>query len=388
MMTSFCGPRVSRGVFVSVALALTLMFTAAKAQMPGPPPATAAKPIVKDLIEWDEFTGRFEAVGAVDVRARVNGFLDSVHFPDGAMVKQGDLLFIIDRRPYQAAFNQAQATLNAAQTRYDFARVEFERAERLMRSGTVAERTLDERRQQYLSAQADVNGARAALEQARLDLGFTEVRAPIGGRISRKLITEGNLVRANETLLTTIVAVDPIYFYFDVDERSFLSYMRLARDGARSSAGGNGYEVFVALSDEKDFTHKGVMDFMDNRLDAASGTMRGRARLDNGAGLFIPGLFGRIRVPGSPTYRAVLIPDEAIGADLDRRFVYVVDGEGNLSQKLVRPGSRQDGYRIIRQGLRGDETIIISGLQRIRFGAGKVTPQVVTLPPVREVNGR
>jgi membrane fusion protein, multidrug efflux system len=373
------GPR-----FLSLMLfAVAMTATVALAQQPGPPPVTVAKPIVKDLIEWDEFTGRFEAVGMVDVRARVNGFLDSVHFTDGALVKQGDLLFVIDRRPYQALVNQAQATLNSVQTRFEFAKVEFERADRLVRSGTVSESRLDERRQQYLSSQADVNGARAALDQARLDLGFTEIRAPISGRISRKLITEGNLVRANETLLTTLVGVDPIYFYFDVDERSFLSYMRLARDGARSSAGGNGYEVFIALSDEKEFRHKGVMDFIDNRLDAASGTMRGRARLDNGGGMFIPGLFGRIRVPGSPTYKAVLIPDEAIGADLDRRFVYVVAEDGSLSQKVVRLGSRQDGYRIIRQGLTGDETIIISGLQRIRFGAGKVTPQVTTLPPVR-----
>ncbi len=365
------------------ALAAILFAATAAAQQPGPPPVTVAKPLVKELIEWDEFTGRFEASAAVDLRARVNGFLESVHFTDGALVKQGDLLFVIDRRPYQAVVNQTQAVLNSAQTRFDFTKVELERADRLMRSNTISERTLDERRQQYLSAQADVNGARATLEQARLDLGFTEIRAPIGGRLSRKLVSEGNLVRANDTLLTTLVALDPIYFYFDVDERSYLSYMRMAREGSRNSAGGNGLEVRIALSDEKEFTHKGVMDFTDNRLDAASGTMRGRARLENAQALLIPGLFGRIQVPGSPTYRAVLIPDEAIGADLDRRFVYVVAADGSLSQKLVRLGSRQDGSRIIRQGLTGDETIIVSGLQRIRFGGGKVTPQVTTLPPSR-----
>lgn len=372
-----------RSLSIPLFAAVALFAGAAAAQQPGPPPVTVAKPIVKDLIEWDEFTGRFEATAAVDLRARVNGFLESVHFADGALVKQGDLLFIIDRRPYQAIVNHAQAVLNAAQTRFDFSKVEFERADRLMRSNTISERTLDERRQQYLGAQADVNGARATLDQARLDLGFTEIKAPISGRISRKLVTEGNLVRANDTLLTTLVALDPIYFYFDVDERSFLSYARLARDGARNSAGGNGLEVQIALSDEKEFTHKGVMDFIDNRLDSGSGTMRGRAKLDNPQGLLIPGLFGRIQIPGSPSYRAVLIPDEAIGADLDRRFVYVVAADGTLSQKVIRLGSRQDGYRIVRQGLTGDETIIVSGLQRIRFGAGKVTPQVTTLPPVR-----
>ena len=365
------------------AIAAVLFAGTALAQQPGPPPVTVAKPIVKDLIEGDEFTGRFEATAAVDLRARVNGFLEGVHFTDGAVVKQGDLLFVIDRRPYQAVVNHAQAVLNATQTSFDFSKVELERADRLMRSNTISERTLDERRQQYLSAQADVNGARATLDQARLDLGFTEIRAPIGGRISRKLVSEGNLVRANDTLLTTLVATDPIYFYFDVDERSFLAYARMAREGSRNSAGGNGLEVRIALSDEREFTHKGVLDFIDNRLDSGSGTMRGRAKLDNPQGVLIPGLFGRIQIPGSPVYRAVLVPDEAIGADLDRRFVYVVAADGSLSQKLVRLGSRQDGYRIVRQGLTGDESIIISGLQRIRFGGGKVTPQVTTLPPTR-----
>jgi RND family efflux transporter MFP subunit len=346
---------------------------------PPPPPVTVAKPVVKEIVERDDFTGRFDATSWVDVRARVAGYLESVAFRDGAMVKEGDLLFVIDRRPFQAALAQADATLVSARARLEFAKQELDRVERLTRGGNAPERQLDERRQQFLSAQADVNGAQAALAQARLDLGFTEVKAPISGRISRKLVTEGNLVRANDTLLTTITALDPIYFYFDVDERSYLAYERMSRNGGGSETG---YEVMVALADEPEPKHKGVVDFIDNRVDQATGTMRARAILENKDLFLTPGLFGRISIPGSNRYKAVLVPDEAIGADLDRRFVYVVDQDGSVSQKVVRPGPRYDGYRIVRTGLSGDETIIVNGMQRARFG--KITPQPTELPPVRE----
>jgi RND family efflux transporter MFP subunit len=349
------------------------------AAAPPPPPVTVAKPITKDVVERDEFTGRFDSTAWVDIRARVNGYLDSVEFKDGGMVREGDLLFVIDRRPFQAALAQADASLASARARLEFAKQELERVERLTRSGNAPERQLDERRQQFLSAQADVNGAQGALTQARLDLGFTEVKAPISGKISRKLVTEGNLIRANETLLTTITALDPIYFYFDVDERSYLAYERMSRNGGSKQTG---YEIMVALADEQDPKHKGVVDFIDNRVDQATGTMRGRAILENKDLFLTPGLFGRISIPGSERYKAVLVPDEAIGADLDRRFVYVVAEDGTVSQKVVRPGPRFDGYRIIRTGLTGDETIIVNGTQRARFG--KVTPQPTTLPPVRE----
>jgi RND family efflux transporter MFP subunit len=371
------------------AIASVLLFLAAcdeagsktAATPPPPPPVTVAKPVVKDVVERDEFTGRFDSTAWVDVRARVAGYLDSVEFKDGAMVKEGDLLFVIDRRPFQAALAQADASLVSARARLEFARQELDRVERLTRSGNAPERQLDERRQQFLSAQADVNGAQAALTQARLDLGFTEVKAPISGKISRKLVTEGNLVRANDTLLTTITAVDPIYFYFDVDERSYLAYERISRNGGSRQTG---YEIMVALADETEPKHKGVVDFIDNRVDQATGTMRGRAVLENKDLLLTPGLFGRILIPASDRYKGVLVPDEAIGADLDRRFVYVVAQDGSVSQKVVRPGPRFDGYRIIRSGLTGDETIIVNGTQRARFG--KITPQPTELPSVREAS--
>ena len=350
---------------------------------PGPPPVTVAKPVVKDIVELDEYTGRFQATATVDVRARVNGYLEAVHFKDGAIVKEGDPLFVIDRRPYQAAVNQAQAALNSVQTRVDLARSDVERFDRLGRSGTASEQTVEQKRQAFLGAQADLAGARAALDTARLNLSFTEIRAPLSGRISRKLVSEGNLVRENETLLTTIVALDPIYFYFDIDERSYLAYQRLAKDGAQAAgSNGNGLAVAVMLTDEKEFLHAGKLDFTDNRIDTATGTMRLRAVLDNKDLFLTPGLFGRIAVPGSNKYQAILLPDEAILTDLDRRYVYVVGEGGQVRQQPVQTGSRQDNYRILRSGLKGDETVVINGLQRVRLGGGRVTPMTVQMPLV------
>lgn len=370
-----------QGSLVAAALiGLGFLGTTALAQG-GPPPVTVANPVSKPIVEMDEYTGRFDAVGAVEIRARVNGYLESVHFQDGATVNAGDLLFTIDRRTYQAALSQAQATLNSRQTEFDLAKLEYERYQKLTQTGAAAAATLDQRRQTFLAAQANIAGARAAVDTARLNFSFTEVRAPIPGRISRKLVTEGNLVRENETLLTTIVQLDPVYFYFDIDERSYLSYQRIAKQ-AGTNGNGKGLPVSVQLTDEKTFTHKGVMDFTDNRIDTATGTMRLRATFDNKDLFLTPGLFGRIAVPGSPEYPGLLIPDEAILTDLDRRYVYVVGEGGAVQQRPVKVGSRTDNYRIVREGLTKDDVVVINGLQRVRLGGGKVTPQPVTLPPV------
>lgn len=374
-------PRALAGLIILLSFAH--LSRPAYAQMPGaggPPPVTVAKPIVKEIVEWDEFVGRFEAVNSVEVRARVAGYLEAANFREGGVVKEGDLLFIIDKRPYQAAFNRAQAAVTSAQTKLTFAKSDLERTENLTRTGVAAERTLEERRQQFQQADADIVGARAALEQARLDLGYTEIRAPISGRIGRRLITEGNLVRANDTLLTTLVSLDPIHFYFDVDERSFLAYSKMA--GEKIALGDSKTQVFIGLSDEKALDRPGVLDFADNRVDGRSGTMQLRAVLENKDLRLSPGLFGRVRIPGSPRYKAVLIPDEAISADQDRRFVLVVADDGTVSAKVIRPGPREDGYRVVRQGLTGEETIVVNGLQRARPG-GKVTPQPTTLSPSR-----
>lgn len=372
----------------TAAVALLTLTAATVVQAPmaraqgGPPPVTVAKPLVKPIVEMDEYTGRFDAVAAVDIRARVNGYLESVLFTDGAIVKKGDPLFVIDPRPYQAALNQAQANLAALQPQYTFAKSDYERYTRLTRTGAAAERDLDQRRQSLQQFEANIVGARAAVETAKLNLAYTDIRAPISGRISRKLVTEGNLVSENSTLLTTIVQLDPIYFYFDIDERSYLAYQRLAmKNGGSSSLEGKSLDIAVQLTDEDDFLHKGKLDFTDNRLDAATGTMRLRAVLPNKDLFLTPGLFGRIAVPGSPEYQAVLVPDEAILSDLDRRYVYVVGADGVAQQRPVTLGSRTDRYRIIRTGLKGDETVVINGLQRVRLAGGHVTPQMITLPP-------
>ena len=353
---------------------------------PSPVPSvTVAKPIVKDIVEWDEFVGRFDAVDSVEVRARVGGYLQSVHFKDGAIVNKGDLLFVIDPRPFQATVDDAAAAVTGAESRLEFAQSEVRRIEALIGSAAFIERQHDERRQQLLSARADLERAKAQLVRARLDLEFTEVTAPIAGRISRKFVSEGNLVRGgtgDSTLLTTIVALDPIYFYFDVDERSYIGYTRLSRTGERASSREFATPVEVALADEKTFGHKGKMDFVDNRIDAATGTMRGRAVFENKDLQLTPGLFGRLRIPGSGTYRGVLVPDEAITSDQDRRVVYVVSDDGSVSARPLRLAQQIDGYRVIREGLKGDETIVVNGLLRVRPG-GKVDPKLTTLPPQR-----
>lgn len=370
------------GRIAAVALMTLTVAATAQAQQGGPPPVTVAKPLVKPIVEMDEYTGRFDAVAYVEVRARINGYLDKVLFTDGAIVKKGDPLFEIDPRPYQAALSQAQANLAALQPQYTFAKSDYERYARLARTGAAAERDLEQRRQSLQQLEANIVGARAAVETAKLNLGYTDIRAPIAGRISRKLVTEGNLVTENSTLLTSIVQLDPIYFYFDIDERSFLSYQRLAmKNGGGSSLEGRSLDVAVQLTDEQDFLHKGKLDFSDNRLDAATGTMRLRAVLPNPDLFLTPGLFGRIAVPGSPEYQAILLPDEAILTDLDRRYVYVVGADGVAQQRPVTLGSRTDRYRIIRTGLKGDETVVINGLQRVRLAGGHVTPQMITLPP-------
>ncbi len=348
-----------------------------------PPSVTVAKPVTKDITEWDDFIGRFEAVDQVEIRARVSGYLDKVHFQDGALVKVGDPLFTIDKRPYQAALEEAEANVASAQVSVEFASNDLDRAESLRRTGNIAEQLLDQRRSNFLTARAGLDRAQALLRQARLNMEFTDVKAPVAGRISRKNVSEGNLVNANDTILTNIVALDPIHFYFDVDERSYLAYSRQLTGGTRSSNEGQPNEVVLALTNERDAQRKGRMDFVDNRLDPASGTIRARAVFDNKDLFLTPGLFGRITLNGSDPYKGVLVPDEAVGNDQDRRVVFVVAPDNSVSTVPVRTGPRIDGYRVIRSGLKGDETIVVNGVVRIRPGV-KITPQMTTLPPVRE----
>jgi membrane fusion protein, multidrug efflux system len=354
----------------------------ARAQAPGgpPPKVTVAKPVVRQIVEQDQYTGRFEAIDFVEVRARVTGYLEKINFTDGQTVKKGDLLFIIDRRPYKAALEQAQAALASAKARQSFSQTDLERAQTLSRSGNISEQVTDQRRQASLTAQADVDSAQAALNNAQLNYDFSEVKAPINGRISRRLVTEGNIVSADQTMLTTIVSLDPIYFSFTVDEKSFLKYQNSLGIGMGQTQQGKGVPILIALSGESKPTRKGTLDFVDNRVDNATGTILLRATVPN-ADLFIkPGLFGIVAMPATKPYQGILLPDEAVAANQDKRIVYLLGPDNVVQQKDVVLGPKVDGYRVIQSGLKGDETVVVNGIARVRPGA-KVTPETIELPP-------
>ncbi|MGU3668689.1 efflux RND transporter periplasmic adaptor subunit [Methylobacterium sp. A49B] len=354
----------------------------ARAQAPGgpPPKVTVAKPVVRQIVEQDQYTGRFDAIEYVEVRARVTGYLEKINFIDGQTVKKGETLFIIDRRPYKAALEQAQAALASAKARQSFSQTDLERAQTLSRSGNISEQVTDQRRQASLTAQADVDSAQAALNNAQLNYDFSEVKAPINGRISRRLVTEGNIVSADQTMLTTIVSLDPIYFSFTVDEKSFLKYQNSLGIGMGQTQQGKGVPISIALSGEAKPTRKGTLDFVDNRVDNATGTILLRATVPN-ADLFIkPGLFGIVAMPATKPYQGVLIPDEAVAANQDKRIVYLLGPDNVIQQKDVVLGPKVDGYRVIQSGLKGDETLVVNGISRIRPGA-KVTPETIELPP-------
>jgi RND family efflux transporter MFP subunit len=363
--------------------AVFLPLIAQAQQAAAPPPVTVAKPVMRDVVDNDEFIGRFEPVDEVSVRSRVGGYLQEIDFTDGALVKQGDRLFVIDQRPFVTALNQANAALEASKSALVFADAQYKRAQSLASSGSQSAQTLDDRRREFDSAQANVRGAQAASDRATLDMEYTEITAPLSGRIDRRLISAGNLVQTDQTVLTTIVSLDPIDFYFDVDERRLLNFADTARKlGKDLQQGGGGLDVMVTISDPNAKPFKGKLDFAENRIDNESGTIRLRARFPNPDLVLQPGLFGRIQVEASNTYQAILVPDEAIGSDQNERVVYVVGADGTVSTKPVRPGPRLYGYRVIREGLDGTETIVVNGLIRARPGA-KVTPQMTELPKER-----
>ena len=365
-------------------IAAALAAPQARAQAPGgpPPKVTVAKPVVREIIEQDQYTGRFDPIEFVEVRARVTGYLEKVNFMDGATVKKGDVLFVIDRRPYKAALEQAQASLTSAKARLSFSQTDLERAQTLSKGGNISEQVTDQRRQASQTAQADVDSAEAALRNAQLNYDFTEVKSPINGRISQRLVTEGNIVIADQTMLTTIVSLDPIYFSFTVDEKSFLKYQNSLGIGMGQTQRGKGVPILIALSGEAKPTRKGTLDFVDNRVDNSTGTILLRATVENADGFIKPGLFGVVSMPATKPFQGIMIPDEAVAANQDKRIVYVVAEDGTVSSKDVKLGPKVDGYRVIRDGLKGDETIVVNGTSRVRPGA-KVSPETTTLPPSR-----
>jgi len=347
---------------------------------PPPPAVTVANPVERKIVDYDEYVGRFVAVSAVEVRARVSGTLEAVHFTDGQIVKEGDLLFSLDRRPFQNALDQARANLVLARSNRTYAQSDLQRAQQLLRERTVSEQVFEQRSQSMRNADAQVAAQEAAVRQAELDLEFTQLRAPIAGRIGDRRVAPGNLVMggtaANTTLLATIVSIDPIRFEFTFDEASYLRYERLSRSENSGNLTGRGgaTPVQLKLIDENTFKHEGRMDFVDNVIERSTGTIRGRAQFANPNGLFTPGMFGRVRVAGSVPYQALLVPDVAIGSEQVRKFVYVVNNENSATIKYVTTGVLVDGLRVIKEGLAPDDRVIVNGMARVRPGA-KVTPQ-------------
>lgn len=343
---------------------------------PPPPAVTVSAPLVQPLIEWDEFTGRFEAVEDVVVRARVTGYVQEIHFDDGQLVEKGQLLFTIDPRTYEADVAAANAALVSAQAAQRLATDNLNRSEKLVSGRTISESTLDQARQEKASADAAVQAARATLARARLDVEFTEVRSPISGRISDSRVDVGDLVIGdnNPTELTRVVTIDPMYFTFELSERDYLGYQRSRLKGDMAQARDGSVQVELQLSDEDDWTRAGAIDFVDNTVNRGTGTIRLRAVVPNADGVITPGLFGRLRLPGSPVYDAILVPDSIILSDQSQKLVLAVNQDNVVEAVPVRLGPRELGLRIIRSGLTPEHRIIISGVQKARPGM-TVTPQ-------------
>ena len=355
---------------------------AAQAPAASPPPAVSvASPLEKEVVEWDEYTGRFDAMDTVEVRARISGFLNEVKFTDGAIVKKGDLLFVIDPRPFQRVLDRDRAALQGAKVQLEFAERDLERAKPLMANSTISQQVFDQRTQAVRAAEANVLSAEANVRAAELDVEFTQITSPVTGRISRKLVSEGNYLTGGSgsgTLLTTIVSIDPIYFYFDVSETEFLKYQRFGSVMMQPSAHMSEVPIELALQGDEGFPYKGRMSFIDNRIDQNTGSLRVRAVFDNPHQLFQPGLFARVRLAGSGKYKAILLPDMAVAADQSNRFVFVVADDGSVATKPVELGPMIDGLRVIRKGVLPSDTVIVNGLQRARSGI-KVKPEKIVI---------
>jgi len=378
-MTERFARRTSRAIALPLALTLAACGGSAPQQAAPPPPAvTVANPVQRKVNDFDEYVGRFVAIDSVEVRARVSGYLEKVHFTDGQIVKEGDLLFTIDKRPFQNTLDQSRAQLVLAKANLAYAEADLVRGQQLVRDKTITEQTFEQRLQSKRTAEATVQANEAMVRQAELDLQFTELRAPVAGRIGDRRISPGNLITGglagNTSLLATIVSNDPIRFEFTFDEGSFLRYERIARNGSDVASRGVGVPVALKLIDEADFSHRGRMDFIDNVIDRSTGTIRGRAVFRNLDSIFTPGMFARVQVPASPPYESLLVPDVAIGTEQVRKFVYVVGPDNTVSQKFLELGQAVDQLRVVKEGLLPTDRVIVNGMVRAKPGA-KVTPQ-------------
>lgn len=363
-----------------VLLAGWLVSGCEKAQSAPPPPqVTVAPAISRAISDEDQFTGHFESVNSVEVRPRVGGFVERVAFTEGALVHQGDVLFTIDARQYQAEAARAEAVLAQARTRKELADMELERAQRLVSTQAISREELDARTSGRAESDAAIKAAEAALRLAKLNLDWTVVRAPITGRVSRAEVTSGNLVQAGPpaaTLLTTIVSLDPIYVYFDSDEQAYLKYMQVRQAG--TGARPIGRTVYVGLASESGFPHEGTVDFVDNRVDRSAGTIRVRAVMPNKSLLFTPGLFARVRLVDGNRHDATLIQDRAIGTDQDRKFVLVLKDDNTLAYRPITIGRLVDGLRTVEAGLQPGERVVVNGQMRVRPGM-KVVAQTTAM---------
>jgi len=347
-----------------------------------PPPAmpvSVAAVLEKQVNDWEEFTGKLEAVENVAVRPRVSGTIDKIYFKEGNEVKQGDLLFLIDPRPFDAELKRAEADTARADAQVELAKTQLARSEELVKSGFISRQGLDEKIHAEREAMASLRAAQANLTGARLNVEYARVRAPIAGRIGKAEVTEGNLVSGGSggqaTLLTTLVSLDPIHAYFEADEQIFLRYTRMGREGAQRTP------VLMGLSNEAGFPHEGHMDFVDNQLNPATGTIRARAVFDNKQRMFTPGLFARVRITGGAPYAAALISDRAVGTDQNKKFVLVVGDNNMLAYREIKLGPVVDGLRVVREGLKVGEKIVVKGLQRVRPGM-PVAPQMMPMESV------
>jgi RND family efflux transporter MFP subunit len=350
------------------------------------PTVTVASPVKRVVTDQDEYVGRFVAIDSVEVRARVSGYLDRIEFTDGQLVKQGDLLFVVDKRPFETTLDQSKANLAQARANLAFTETDLQRGAALVDQRTISVQTYDQRVQAKKVAEASVQAQEAAVRQATLDLDFTELRAPIAGRIGDRRVSPGNLVTGgttgNTTLLATIVSVDPIRFEFTFDEASYLRYARMAKGGRELASRDAGVAVALKLLDEPEFAHQGRMDFVNNVIDTSSGTIRGRAVFANPDGVFTPGMFARVRVPGSPSYLALLVPDTAIGTEQARKYVLVVDADDIVRMKYVTLGQVSGNLRVVKSGIDENDRVVVNGLMRARPNA-KVKPQQESAPPPR-----
>jgi RND family efflux transporter MFP subunit len=373
----------------AASLAVLLLFAGcsegARKQTAAPPPpaVTVANPAKRTVVDQDEYVGRFVAIDSVEIRARVSGYLDRIDFTDGQMVKQGDLLFTIDKRPFATTLDQARANLAQAHANLAFAETDLQRGAALVKERTITEQTFDQRTQAKRVAEASVQAQEAAVRQASLDLEFTELRAPVAGRIGDRRVSPGNLVTGgtsgSTTLLATVVSMDPIWFEFTFDEASYLRYERLAKGGSEMTSRNASVAVALKLLDEPDFLHQGRMNFVDNAIDRSSGTIRGRAVFANPDGVFTPGMFARVQVPGSPSYAALLVPDAAIGTEQARKYVLVVDSDNIVRIKYVTLGQVSDSLRVIKSGIDENDRVVVNGLMRARPNQ-KVAPQQEGVP--------